>query len=169
MVLWENDYFPPSNLLRVFIDFHQIMPPSRFTCRNFEKKYYNQYYPSTSVQYLQFQSSSRCLFFSFKAGLYRIWCGLHTLGDRHSAIVNPAGQLSLTRLNGGQIKLQSNVLILSTFRQTMFRGSIMFAVCYVYVLTMDKIKFGLCHLIQPYLHWYMDVLSDTSRWWFNCV
>ena len=33
----------------------------------------------------------------FKAGLYIIWCGVNTLGDMHSAIVNPAGQLLLTR------------------------------------------------------------------------
>ena len=31
-----------------------------------------------------------------KAGLYRIWCGVHTLGDRHSAIVNPAVQVLFT-------------------------------------------------------------------------
>ena len=31
-----------------------------------------------------------------KVGLYRIWCGMYTLGDRHSAIDNPAGQLLLT-------------------------------------------------------------------------
>ena len=29
-------------------------------------------------------------------GLYRIWCGVHTLGDI-SAFVNPAGQLLLSR------------------------------------------------------------------------
>ena len=41
---------------------------------------------------------------TFKAGLYRIWCGVnilgdsgvHTLGDT-SAFVNPAGQLLFTR------------------------------------------------------------------------
>ena len=31
-----------------------------------------------------------------KEGLYRIWCGVNTLGDT-SAFVNPAGQLLLTR------------------------------------------------------------------------
>ena len=30
-----------------------------------------------------------------KAGLYSIWCGVNTLGDRHSAIVNAANQLLL--------------------------------------------------------------------------
>ena len=41
---------------------------------------------------------------TFKEGLYRIWCGVHTLGDSGvhrigdtSASVNPAGQLLLTR------------------------------------------------------------------------
>ena len=34
---------------------------------------------------------------SIKAGLYRIWCGVHTLGDT-SAFVDPVGQLLLTRL-----------------------------------------------------------------------
>ena len=40
----------------------------------------------------------------FKAGLYRIWCGVHRLGDSGvntlgdtPAFVNPAGQLLLTR------------------------------------------------------------------------
>ena len=32
-----------------------------------------------------------------KTGLYRIWCGVYTLGNWHSAFVNPAGQLLLTR------------------------------------------------------------------------
>ena len=32
---------------------------------------------------------------TFKAGLYIIWCGVYTLGDRHSASVNPSGQLGL--------------------------------------------------------------------------
>ena len=31
-----------------------------------------------------------------KAGLYRIWCGVSTLGDT-SAFVNPAAQVLLTR------------------------------------------------------------------------
>ena len=35
--------------------------------------------------------------FHIVSGLYRISCGVHTLGDRHSAIVNPAGQFLLTR------------------------------------------------------------------------
>ena len=26
-----------------------------------------------------------------KVGLYRIWCGVYTIGDRHPAIVNPPG------------------------------------------------------------------------------
>ena len=41
---------------------------------------------------------------ALKAGLYRIWCGVHTLGDSGvntlgdtSAFVNPAGQILLTR------------------------------------------------------------------------
>ena len=41
---------------------------------------------------------------TFKAGLYRIWCGVNRLGDSGvhtfgdtSAFVNPAGQLLLTR------------------------------------------------------------------------
>ena len=38
----------------------------------------------------------------FKAGLYRIWCGVHTLGDT-SAFVNQAGQLLLIAINSGLI------------------------------------------------------------------
>ena len=39
---------------------------------------------------------------SIEAGLYRIWCGVHTLGDT-SAFVNPAGQLLLIVINNGSI------------------------------------------------------------------
>ena len=47
--------------------------------------------------------SNICTCLMFKAGLYRIWCGVNTLGDSGmhtlggtSAFVNPAGQLLLT-------------------------------------------------------------------------
>ena len=37
-----------------------------------------------------------------KARLYRIWCGGYILGYIHAAIVNPVGQLLLTRrVNNG--------------------------------------------------------------------
>ena len=43
-----------------------------------------------------------------KAGLYRIWCGVHRLGDSGvhtlsdtSAFVNPAGQLLLIAIDAG--------------------------------------------------------------------
>ena len=47
---------------------------------------------------------------TFKAGLYRIWCGVHRLGDSGvhtlgdtSAFVNPAGQLLLIAISSGLI------------------------------------------------------------------
>ena len=39
---------------------------------------------------------------TFKAGQYRIWCGVHRLGDT-SAFVNPAGQLLLIAISSGLI------------------------------------------------------------------
>ena len=46
----------------------------------------------------------KVVIYNIKAGLYRIWCGVHTLGDsgvntlgETSAFINPAGQLLLTR------------------------------------------------------------------------
>ena len=41
-------------------------------------------------------NSTICLLSAVKEGLYRIWCGVHTLSET-SAFVNPAGQLLLTR------------------------------------------------------------------------
>ena len=35
---------------------------------------------------------------TLKAGLYRIWCGVHRLGDT-SSFVNPAGQLLIIAIN----------------------------------------------------------------------
>ena len=47
---------------------------------------------------------------TLKAGLYRIWCGVHRLGDSDvhtlgdtSAFVNPAGQLLLITIDSGLI------------------------------------------------------------------
>ena len=55
---------------------------------------------SQIIQNRVFKSADRCHSIeprSVKTGLYRIWCGVHTLGDWHSAFVNPAGQLLLIR------------------------------------------------------------------------
>ena len=48
----------------------------------------------TGEKLFKFDLCKLCL--SLKDGLYRIWCGVNTLGDT-SALVNPTVQLLLTR------------------------------------------------------------------------